>query len=146
MTQLHQDIDPELDRIERSIDIDASAEKVWELIIRPGWWINEGEVDEVAEVRRDGDLDVVTHPKWGEFRIRTLERDEPRRIVYRWHDNASGGGTTVEFGSPSARAASRSAWSRPASSASTRAARTCCTTSRRTPAAGRPSWPRRVAT
>ena len=48
MTQLHQDIDPELDRIERSIDIDASAAKVWELITRPGWWINEGEVDEVA--------------------------------------------------------------------------------------------------
>ena len=54
-------------------------------------------MDEVAEVRRDGDLDVVTHPKWGEFRIQTLERDEPHRIVYRWHDNASGGGTTVEF-------------------------------------------------
>ena len=97
MTQLHQDIDPELDRIERSIDIDASAEKVWELITRPGWWINEGDVDEVADVRRDGDLDVVTHPKWGEFRIRTVESDEPHRIVYRWHDNASGGGTTVEF-------------------------------------------------
>ena len=87
----------ELDRIERSIDIDASAEKVWDLITRPGWWINEGEVDQVADVRREGDLDVVTHPKWGEFRIGTVESDRPRRLTYRWHDNASGGATTVAF-------------------------------------------------
>ena len=97
MTKLHQDIDPELDRIERSVEIHASADKVWTLITRPGWWINEGEVDDVADIRREGDLDVVTHPKWGEFRIQTVESDEPNRIVYRWHDNASGGGTTVEF-------------------------------------------------
>lgn len=97
MTQLHPDIDPELDRIERSIAIDASSARVWDLITRPGWWINEGEVDGVATVSRDGDLDVVSHPKWGEFRIETVESDQPHRLVYRWHDNASGGGTTVTF-------------------------------------------------
>ena len=97
MTQLHTDIDPTLDRIERSIDIDATAEKVWDLIIRPGWWINEGEVDLVAEVSHEGPVAVVTHPKWGEFRIETVVSDAPRHAVYRWHDNASGGGTTVEF-------------------------------------------------
>ena len=98
MTHLHDDLDPDLDRIERSIEIDAGPEKVWDLIARPGWWINEGEVDLVAEVRRDGDLDVVTHPKWGEFRLETVESDRPHRLVYRWHDNASDGSTTVCFG------------------------------------------------
>ena len=35
------DLDP-LDRIDRSIEIDAPAERVWDLVTRPGWWINEG--------------------------------------------------------------------------------------------------------
>ena len=37
--------DQELDRIERSIEIDASAEKVWSLLEQPGWWINEHEIE-----------------------------------------------------------------------------------------------------
>jgi uncharacterized protein YndB with AHSA1/START domain len=90
--------DQELDRIERSIDIDASAEKVWSLVQRPGWWINEHDVDPDPEIRREGEYDVVVHPKWGEFRLQTLERDEPRYISYHWVDNvAPEAGTTVEF-------------------------------------------------
>ena len=90
--------DQELDRIERSIDIDASAEKVWSLITRPGWWINDGDVDPDPEVRREGDFDVVSHPTHGEFRFQTLERDEPHHIAYLWVDNvAPEAGTTVEF-------------------------------------------------
>ena len=90
--------DQELDRIERSIDIDASAEKVWSLVQRPGWWINEHDVDPDPEIRREGEYDVVVHPKFGEFRLQTLERDEPRYISYHWVDNvAPEAGTTVEF-------------------------------------------------
>jgi len=90
--------DQELDRIERSIDIDASVEKVWSLITRPGWWINDGDVEPDTEVRREGDYDVVVHPKHGEFRLATVERDEPRHIVYYWVDNvAPEAGTTVAF-------------------------------------------------
>ena len=47
------DLDP-LDRIDRTIDIDASAERVWDLVTRPGWWINEGTVDDDPDVRVDG--------------------------------------------------------------------------------------------
>jgi uncharacterized protein YndB with AHSA1/START domain len=98
MTQTHGQIDGELDRIERSIDIDASAEKVWSLITRPGWWINEEEVDPDPELRREGEFDVLAHPKFGEFRLRTLESDEPRHVAYLWVDNvAPEAGTNVEF-------------------------------------------------
>jgi uncharacterized protein YndB with AHSA1/START domain len=90
--------DQELDRIERSIDIDASAERVWSLVQRPGWWINEEEVDPESELRREGEYDVLVHPKFGEFRLQTLERDEPRHISYHWVDNvAPEAGTTVQF-------------------------------------------------
>ncbi len=90
--------DQELDRIERSIDIDATAEKVWSLVEQPGWWINEHEVEPDLE-RRDegGGVTLVVHPKWGKFRIATEHADPPRYLRYRWNDPAGAGGTTVEF-------------------------------------------------
>lgn len=88
----------ELDRIERSIDIDAGVERVWSLVTRPGWWINDEEIDPVPVIRREGDVDVVVHPTYGEFRLRTLRREEPWHIAYHWVDNvAPEAGTTVEF-------------------------------------------------
>jgi len=90
--------DEELDRIERSIDIDASAEKVWSLIARPGWWINEQEIEPDVETRKEGDHDVVVHPKHGVFRFQTLRSEPPRHVAYLWVDNvAPEAGTTVEF-------------------------------------------------
>ena len=86
----------DLSRIERSIDIDASAERVWALIARPGWWINDGTIDLTMPIRREGELDIVVHPKWGEFRFRTIESDQPRRLVYEWISDAAQG-TIVEF-------------------------------------------------
>ena len=89
--------DQELDRIERSIDIDASAEKVWSLIERPGWWINEHDVDPDPEIRWEGDdVAIVVHAKYGEFKILRLESDPPRYLSYRWIE-AEDAGTLVEF-------------------------------------------------
>lgn len=89
--------DQELDRIERSIDIDAPAERVWTLLERPGWWINEHDVDPDPVIRWESEtLAVVVHEKWGEFRLERLAADPPRYMSYRWieHDDA---GTVVEF-------------------------------------------------
>lgn len=89
--------DAELDRIERSIDIDATAERVWQLISRPGWWINEGEVDPEPDLREEGDTVVLTHAKYGAFRLQTLRAEPPRHIAYRWIDGDADTGTLVEF-------------------------------------------------
>lgn len=90
-------IDQELDRIERSISIQASPETVWKLIARPGWWINEGAVEPDMEVRSEAEYDVVVHDKYGEFRLKTIESDRPRYVSYRWIDPGSESGTLVEF-------------------------------------------------
>ena len=91
------DIDP-LDRIDRSIDIDAPAERVWDLVTRPGWWINEGAVDPEPDVRVDGSLTVLTHPKHGQLQLETVESRPPSYIAYRWLEPDMGGaGTLVEF-------------------------------------------------
>ena len=77
------EVDP-LDRIEKSIDIDASAEKVWGLVSRPGWWINDGTVTDEPHLREEGDVTVVVHPEYGEFRLLTVEADPPSYVAFRW--------------------------------------------------------------
>lgn len=95
----------ELDSIRRQIDIDATAEKVWSLITRPGWYVNDGTVlddpDTRVETADDGtEVAVVTHPTMGEFRFRTIELDEPRYAAFRWLGTPfrdATEGTLVEF-------------------------------------------------
>ena len=91
----------ELDRIARQIDIDAPAERVWQLVTRPGWYINDGVVEAEPNLSYEGDVAVVRHPSLGEFRFRTVELDEPRYAAFRWVGTPSRGGSTgstlVEF-------------------------------------------------
>ncbi len=93
-------IDP-LDRIDKSIDIDASPEKVWDLVSRAGWWINDGTVDPEPEVRQEGEVTVVTHPEHGEFRLLTVAADRPSYVAFRWlhaaTDDRPQRSTLVEF-------------------------------------------------
>lgn len=83
------------DRVEREIEISATPERVWELVARPGWFINDGELRD-HEVRAEGDVNVVVDPVHGEFRLRTESLDPPRYAAFRWlgQDEAS---TLVEF-------------------------------------------------
>jgi uncharacterized protein YndB with AHSA1/START domain len=91
-----------MDRIERQIDIDASADRVWDLVARPGWYINDGEIVE-HRTERVGDVDVVRDPVHGAFPIRTERLDPPRYAAFRWLSGEAGsdlgaqGSTLVEF-------------------------------------------------
>jgi uncharacterized protein YndB with AHSA1/START domain len=89
------------DRIERKIDIDAPAERVWKLVSEPGWWINNGTIVE-HKIERVGDLDIVHDPDHGEFPIRTERLDPPRYAAFRWmadreDHSGSGSHTLTEF-------------------------------------------------
>jgi uncharacterized protein YndB with AHSA1/START domain len=87
-----------IDRIERQIDIDATPERVYALVSRPAWWINEEEVDPDPVLRREGDVTVLEHATWGEFRVQTVTEQPPRHVAFRWIDNvAPQAGTLVEF-------------------------------------------------
>jgi uncharacterized protein YndB with AHSA1/START domain len=77
------DLDP-LDRIDKSIVIDASAERVWDLVSRPGWWINDGTVEADPDLRQEGEVTVVTHQEHGEFRLLTVASDRPSYVSFRW--------------------------------------------------------------
>lgn len=73
----------ETDRIERSIRIQAPAERVWQLICEPGWFINDGALVE-HRIERDGDLCTVHDPVHGAYTFRILALDEPRYAAFRW--------------------------------------------------------------
>ncbi len=88
-----------LDSIAREIDIDAPAERVWDLIARPGWYVNDGAVEADPDLRYEDDVAVVTDST-GEYRFRTVQLDKPRYASFRWLGNPSRGvseGTLVEF-------------------------------------------------
>lgn len=87
--------------IERSIEIDAPAERVWELVSEPGWWINDGEYTDHVIEQRDGTV-VVTDPVHGAFVLVVVEERRPRYVAYRWlgrtdEPTPDGPGTLTEF-------------------------------------------------
>lgn len=73
-----------LDRVDRQIDIDADADRVWDLVSRPGWYVNTDRIVLNPVLRREGDVDVLSHPEYGEFRFRTVRLDRPRYAAFRW--------------------------------------------------------------
>lgn len=98
-----QIVETTTDRIERQIDIDADAQRVWDLVARPGWWINEGTIID-HEFDATSDINVIHHEKYGDFRIKTVALDPPHHAAFRWLPGDSddtqpsaAGSTLVEF-------------------------------------------------
>ncbi|MDT0277418.1 SRPBCC domain-containing protein [Blastococcus goldschmidtiae] len=90
------------DRIERSIRIDARADRVWHLVSQPGWWINDGRVTQ-HRIEVDGDVAIVHDPVHGAFPVRTVRLDPPRYAAFRWraadgaHRSIDEESTLIEF-------------------------------------------------
>ncbi|WP_456696972.1 SRPBCC domain-containing protein [Aeromicrobium sp. P5_D10] len=85
--------------IEDTIDIDATAERVWELISEPGWWINGGTYREHVIDEQDG-VTYVTDSEHGTFPIILDRAEPPRYIAYRWlmrESDPTGPGTLTEM-------------------------------------------------
>jgi uncharacterized protein YndB with AHSA1/START domain len=105
------------DRVERSIAITAGVERVWDLVTRPGWWINDGEVADAGSgppgeasragpgahrIERDGDLCRVHDPTCGEFEILVVKLEPRTYAAFRWRSDGvtrsvDGPTTLVEF-------------------------------------------------
>lgn len=90
-----------MENVERSIAISAGLERVWDLVTRPGWWINDGEVTD-HRIERAGDVARVHDPAHGEFEIRTVTLTPRTYAAFRWRSDGvtrsvDGPSTLVEF-------------------------------------------------
>jgi uncharacterized protein YndB with AHSA1/START domain len=91
----------DLNRIERQITINASRQRVWELVTRPGWWINDGDVVE-HRIERHGDVCDVHDPVHGMFQVRVVAVEPQSYAAFRWRSDGvtrtvDGPTTLVEF-------------------------------------------------
>jgi uncharacterized protein YndB with AHSA1/START domain len=94
-------MDDGYDRIEQQITINASLDRVWELVSTPGWWIPteaEGPV-----VRTPGHQTVRDNEKWGRFVVEVVQIEPQTYAAFRWasqfpnEELAPGKTTLVEF-------------------------------------------------
>jgi uncharacterized protein YndB with AHSA1/START domain len=89
------------DTIERSINIAAPVERVWDLVTEPGWWVpSDAPVD--AD-RTPGEVVVRESEKWGRFPVEIVELRPMSYAAFRWSstfpgDELTAGRTTlIEF-------------------------------------------------
>jgi uncharacterized protein YndB with AHSA1/START domain len=72
-----------VDRIERDTLIAAPLERVWSLVVEPGFWA-AGEGNSSGAVATEGESMVVKHPEHGDFPVRVEKVQPPTYVAYRW--------------------------------------------------------------
>ena len=86
--------------ITRAIEIDAPLAVVWELVSRPGWWINDGTIVDNTVEEKDG-VWHVTNATHGTFPLIVDGSREPSHVAFRWapwdERAVTEGNTLVEF-------------------------------------------------
>lgn len=97
---MHSDIP---NTIERTVEINATAERVWSLVSTPGWFINDGDEMREHRIERMGDVCIVHDPQHGVFPFRIVSLDAPRYAAFRFEPAAIEGtegnfpSTLIEF-------------------------------------------------
>jgi uncharacterized protein YndB with AHSA1/START domain len=91
------------DRIERETLIDASIERVWELVTQPGWWAAQDMADVAGTVAREGETVIAPNSAHGDFPVQVVRVDPPTFVAYRWasafpgHELHDDNTTLIEF-------------------------------------------------
>ncbi len=71
------------DRIEREIVIAARPERVWPLVVEPGFWATDDESVR-GTAATEGQTFVASHSQHGGFPMRVEKIDPPHYLAYRW--------------------------------------------------------------
>lgn len=89
------------DRIEQQIIINASVDRVWELVTRPGWWVPSTTEDPVDHT--PGHRTTRTSEKWGSYVVEVVKVEPQTYAAFRWasafpgEDLDANNTTLVEF-------------------------------------------------
>ncbi|MGV9703292.1 SRPBCC domain-containing protein [Streptomyces sp. NPDC003483] len=90
------------DRIERETLIEASLERVWELVAQPGFWVAD-KASLPGTVAREGESLIAKNAEHGDFPVRVEKVEPPTYLAYRWtsafpgQDLREDNSTLVEF-------------------------------------------------
>ena len=71
------------DRIEREIVIAAAPERVWPLVVEPGFWVSDDDAIRGTAVT-EGESLVAHNSHHGDFPMRIEKVDPPRYLACRW--------------------------------------------------------------
>lgn len=83
------------DRFETDTLIDAPVERVWSVVVAPGFWV--ADEDSVAgTVATAGESTVIHNPKYGDFPVRVEKVDSQSYVAYRWTTAFPGEALTTE--------------------------------------------------
>ncbi len=79
----------DFDRVEVDRRIAASVEDVWAVVSEPGWWVNDGPVDDHEVTLDDEGIYHVTDPEAGEWLVEKADEDPMDVVAFRWYPIAS---------------------------------------------------------
>lgn len=79
----------DFDRVEVDRRIAACVEDVWAAISEPGWWVNDGPVDDHEVTLDDEGIYHVTDPEAGEWLVEKADEDPMDVVAFRWYPIAS---------------------------------------------------------
>lgn len=79
----------DFDCVEVDREIAASVEDVWAVVSEPGWWVNDGPVDDHEVTLDDEGIYHVTDPEAGEWLVEKADEDPMDVVAFRWYPIAS---------------------------------------------------------
>lgn len=79
----------DFDSVEVDRRIAASVEDVWAVVSEPGWWVNDGPVDDHEVTLDDEGIYHVTDPEAGEWLVEKADEDPMDVVAFRWYPIAS---------------------------------------------------------
>ncbi|MEV0495710.1 SRPBCC domain-containing protein [Streptomyces atratus] len=71
------------DRIERETLIEAPVERVWSLVVDPGFWVAD-KASLSGTVAKEGESVVAKNAEYGDFPVRVEKVEPPTHVAYRW--------------------------------------------------------------
>jgi uncharacterized protein YndB with AHSA1/START domain len=83
-----------IDRIERSVLIEAPLDRVWDLVTEPGWWVPSQAQTPLD--RTQGAIAVRESEQWGRFPVQVVSFDPKTYAAFRWASTNPGEDLTAD--------------------------------------------------
>lgn len=84
-----QQPEEDFDRVEAERTLCASIDEVWALVAEPGWWMNDGPLDDHEVTQGEDGIYRVLDPDAGEWLVAKADEDPMDLVAFHWYPLAS---------------------------------------------------------